>query len=73
MCSLLFWSCSILLVYMVSASISDPKLVGSGEMWLWPKGITFDGYKRVFENSNIWIGYWNTILYTVSARRSTWR
>ncbi|MGM1045534.1 carbohydrate ABC transporter permease [Paenibacillus sp. N3/727] len=53
------------LVYMLSASISDPKLVSSGEMWLWPKGITFDGYKRVFENSSIWSGYANTILYTV--------
>lgn len=53
------------LVYMISASISDPKFVGSGEMWLWPKGITFEGYKRVFENSNIWNGYANTILYTV--------
>ncbi|AJS60330.1 carbohydrate ABC transporter permease [Paenibacillus sp. IHBB 10380] len=53
------------LVYMLSASISDPKLVSSGEMWLWPRGITFDGYKRVFENSSIWTGYMNTILYTV--------
>ncbi|GIO31700.1 MULTISPECIES: carbohydrate ABC transporter permease [Paenibacillus] len=53
------------LIYMISASISNPKFVGSGEMWLWPKGITFDGYKRVFENSSIWIGYGNTILYTV--------
>ncbi|GLX67068.1 carbohydrate ABC transporter permease [Paenibacillus glycanilyticus] len=53
------------LVYMISASISDPKAVASGEMWLWPKGITFEGYKRVFENTNIWIGYENTILYTV--------
>lgn len=53
------------LIYMVSASISNPKLVGSGEMWLWPMEITFDGYKRVFENSNIWNGYGNTILYTI--------
>ncbi|SFF16959.1 putative aldouronate transport system permease protein [Paenibacillus catalpae] len=53
------------LIYIVSASISNPKLVGSGEMWLWPKGITFDGYARVFQNSNIWTGYGNTILYTV--------
>lgn len=52
-------------IYMISASISDPKLVGSGEMWLWPKGITFEGYKRVFQNSSIWTGYGNTILYTV--------
>ncbi|AZS16405.1 carbohydrate ABC transporter permease [Paenibacillus motobuensis] len=53
------------LLYMISASISDPKYVASGEMWLWPKGITFDGYKRVFENTSIWIGYSNTILYTL--------
>ncbi|MBB3113384.1 putative aldouronate transport system permease protein [Paenibacillus phyllosphaerae] len=51
--------------YIVSASISDPKTVASGEMWLWPKGITFDGYQRVFENANIWRGYGNTILYTL--------
>ncbi|OMF24958.1 sugar ABC transporter permease [Paenibacillus sp. FSL H8-0548] len=52
-------------IYMISASISDPKLVGSGEMWLWPRGITFEGYQRVFQNSSIWTGYGNTILYTV--------
>lgn len=53
------------LIYILSASISDPKLVGSGEMWLLPKGITFEGYIRVFENENIWNGYLNTIIYTV--------
>ncbi|BBH21990.1 sugar ABC transporter permease [Paenibacillus baekrokdamisoli] len=52
-------------IYMVSASISDPKLVAAGEMWLWPKGITFEGYRRVFANASIWTGYGNTILYTV--------
>ncbi|NMM52995.1 carbohydrate ABC transporter permease [Paenibacillus aquistagni] len=53
------------LLYIVSASISDPKLVASGEMWLFPKGITFEGYKMVFQNDKIWMGYGNTILYTV--------
>ncbi|WP_115995689.1 carbohydrate ABC transporter permease [Cohnella lupini] len=52
-------------IYMLSASISDPKLVGSGEMWLLPKGITFEGYERVFQNKSIWTGYGNTLLYTV--------
>ncbi|WP_028544630.1 carbohydrate ABC transporter permease [Paenibacillus taiwanensis] len=51
-------------LYIISASISDPKYVNSGEMWLLPKGITFEGYVRVFENSKIWSGYGNTILYT---------
>ncbi|WP_458118725.1 carbohydrate ABC transporter permease [Paenibacillus sp. Z6-24] len=53
------------LVYIVSASISSPTYVNSGEMWLLPKGITFEGYQRVFENQAIWRGYANTILYTV--------
>ncbi|TCP25983.1 carbohydrate ABC transporter membrane protein 2 (CUT1 family) [Scopulibacillus darangshiensis] len=53
------------LIYIVSASISDPALVNSGKMWFFPKGITFEGYKRVFDNSEIWIGYRNTIFYTV--------
>ncbi|GIN59064.1 MULTISPECIES: carbohydrate ABC transporter permease [Lederbergia] len=53
------------LVYVVSASISNPVLVNTGQMWLWPKEITFEGYKRVFENSDIWMGYKNTIIYTL--------
>lgn len=52
-------------IYILSASISTPSYVNSGEMWLLPKGITFEGYIRVFENSKIWVGYGNTILYTV--------
>lgn len=53
------------IVYILSASISNPKFVSSGEMWLWPKGITFEGYQIVFANTKIWTGYANTILYTV--------
>jgi putative aldouronate transport system permease protein len=53
------------LVYVVSASISDPIAVNSGEMWLWPHNITFEGYERVFQNSEIWMGYRNTVIITV--------
>ncbi|WP_059051039.1 carbohydrate ABC transporter permease [Paenibacillus senegalimassiliensis] len=52
-------------IYMISASVSSPKFVASGEMWLWPKGITLEGYERVFRDPRIWSGYGNTILYTV--------
>lgn len=52
-------------LYILSASVSDPRYVNSGEMWLFPKGLNVDGYKRVFENAKIWNGYTNTILYTV--------
>ncbi|MNP05736.1 L-arabinose transport system permease protein AraQ [compost metagenome] len=34
-------------------------------MWLFPKNVTLDGYKLVFENPKIWNGYLNTIIYTV--------
>ncbi|MGX7031064.1 carbohydrate ABC transporter permease [Vagococcus zengguangii] len=53
------------LVYIVSASISDPSLVNSGEMWLLPKGITWEGYTTILNNDSIWRGYANTIYYTV--------
>ncbi|HLR08750.1 MAG TPA: carbohydrate ABC transporter permease [Bacillota bacterium] len=53
------------LIFVVSASISDPNAVNTGKMWLWPVDITFDGFKRVFQNEAIWIGYKNTIIYTL--------
>ena len=53
------------LVYMLSASVSTPRFVNSGEMWLLPKGFTLEGFKLVLDNAKIWMGYRNTILYTV--------
>lgn len=53
------------LVYILSASISDPNMVSGGEMWLWPRGINFNGYKLIFHYHQIWTGYRNTIFYTV--------
>lgn len=53
------------LIFVISASISDPSAVNSGKMWLWPVDITFAGYERVFQNEDIWRGYKNTIIYTV--------
>ncbi|WP_080875259.1 carbohydrate ABC transporter permease [Oceanobacillus timonensis] len=52
------------LIFVLSASISDPQAVSSGRMWLWPVDITFKGYERVFANDAIWLGYKNTIIYT---------
>ncbi|MBD7943701.1 MULTISPECIES: carbohydrate ABC transporter permease [Psychrobacillus] len=52
------------LVFVISASISDPLAVSSGKMWLWPVDITFEGYRKILQNDSIWLGYRNTILYT---------
>lgn len=52
------------LLFVASASISDPTLVISGKVLLWPKGITFQAYARVFRDEHIWTGFRNTLLYT---------
>ncbi len=52
--------------FIVSASFSDPQYVNSGQMYVWPKGFTLEGYERVFQNPDIWIGYRNTIFYTIA-------
>lgn len=52
------------LIFVISASISDPLTVSRGEMWLFPKDLTFIGYELVFANKEIWTGYANTLLYT---------
>lgn len=54
------------LLYVLSASISSPDAVNSGQMWLWPVGINFKGFQRIFRDSSIWLGYRNTIFYTVT-------
>lgn len=53
------------LYFIVIASFSSPSAVNNGEAWLLPKAITFEGYKRIFEEQRIWLGYRNTIFYTV--------
>lgn len=59
------------IIYIISASISDPKLVNSGEMWLFPKGITFEGYARVFDNAKSGPGIKTRLFIRLSAPWST--
>src|SRR5690625_454542 len=53
------------LIFVISASISDPASVSTGKMWLWPVDITWGGFQRVFQDGSIWRGYGNTIYYTL--------
>jgi putative aldouronate transport system permease protein len=53
------------LIFVFSASFSDPKAVISGDMWLWPVGATLDGYRAVFHNNRIVVGFQNSLFYTV--------
>ncbi len=49
------------LIYVLSASISDPMSVTSGKMLLLPVDITAENYKEVFKNDNIMRGYRNSL------------
>lgn len=53
--------------YVLIASFSSPYAIARGEVILWPKGFTLKGYTQVLENSSLWIGYRNTILYTLAS------
>ena len=53
------------LLYVISASFSNPLLIMKNEIYIWPKGFTLIGYQKVFENSDVWTGFLNTIIYTL--------
>ncbi|RAV06503.1 carbohydrate ABC transporter permease [Paenibacillus sp. YN15] len=52
------------LLFVISASVSNPSAVLAGDMWLWPVDISLTGYRKVLENKELLTGYGNTILYT---------
>lgn len=53
------------LYFIVIASISKPVLVSTGQVYLFPRGINFMGYQKIFEYTELWHGYANTIFYTI--------
>lgn len=54
------------LYYILIASFSDPYDVYAGKTFLLPVKFTLDGYKAVFSDNSILLGYWNSIKYTVA-------
>ena len=53
------------MIFVLSASFSDPRMVSTGKMLLWPVGVRLDGYKYILQYQEIWTGYLNTLLYTI--------
>lgn len=53
------------LVYVVSASFSSGEALASGKVRLFPVEPTLLSYKTVFEYDAIWVGFVNSIIYTV--------
>ena len=54
------------LIFVISASFSGGEALQDGKVWLFPVQTTLEGYRFVFQNELIWIGYRNSILYAVS-------
>lgn len=53
------------LYFTVIASISDPYSVISGKVVFLPVNVTLEAYRNVIRESKVWVGYRNTIFYTV--------
>ena len=53
------------LVYIASASFSDPQAVISNEVWFLPVRPTLRGYQAVFKNRNILTGFANSFYYMI--------
>lgn len=53
------------LYFIIIASFSEPTLVNSGQVLLMPKGVTLEGYRRMMQNDELWLGYVNSLIYMV--------
>lgn len=53
------------LLYIASTSLSSSKSVVSGQVWLLPVEPTLKAYQAIFQSSQLMLGYYNTIIYTV--------
>lgn len=63
----IFTLCTIYpLLYVVSCSFSSPEALVQGRVFFLPVEFGFQGYQAVFENGQVWTGYLNTIIYTVT-------
>ena len=49
----------------VSSAFSDPKAVTAGKVWLFPVDFSLESFKNVLKFDKVWIGYKNTIFYTL--------
>ena len=52
------------LYYVLLASITDPTVVNTGKLLLYPEAPFFEGYERAFNYAPLWTGYKNTLIYT---------
>jgi putative aldouronate transport system permease protein len=53
------------LIYILSASFSDPNAVLTGQVWLWPVSLSLEGYQAVFRYDLVWTGMVNSVIITI--------
>ena len=51
--------------FVIIASVSDPNAVNAGLVLIWPKGFTLEGFVKIMQYEQLWLGYRNSIIYTV--------
>lgn len=54
------------LLFVLSASVSEPASVTKGELLLFPVGFTMEGYRHLLKYKDIWSGYGNAFFYTIT-------
>ncbi len=54
------------LIFVISASVSDPTAVNSGKVTFFPVGFNIKGYKAILKSKWIVTGYRNSLFYTVA-------
>ena len=52
------------LYFCIIASFSDPEKVALGQTLIWVKDFTLEAYKNIMNETQLWVGYKNTLIYT---------
>lgn len=64
--ALIVAACLLPFLYIVAISLSNPRDVITGNVFLLPKGFVLDSYKMVLRYPNFFHSYGNTIFYTLA-------
>ena len=62
---LLCWICLYPFLNTLATSLSANSYVLRGEIGILPKGITTEAYRRIMKDKDFYIGYRNTLIYTI--------
>lgn len=54
------------LMNVLASSFSAASAVTAGRVWFWPVNATLENYKTILSYKSVWLGYRNTIFYTVA-------